>query len=105
MGAAVVVERLRDEIEEVAVRRRRDAEDGQVADVADVHGCRSDQRWSALTGLEGTPAFNVGRAYAALAADIDDGTHTVPDFADAVRRHELIADIERFAASGERVTV
>jgi predicted dehydrogenase len=45
------------------------------------------------------PADNVGRAYAAFAADIDDGTHTVPDFADAVRRHEVIAAIERSAAS------
>jgi predicted dehydrogenase len=63
------------------------------------------QRWPTLTGLEGTPAFNVARAYAALAADIDNGTHTVPDFADAVRRHEVIAAIEMSAASGERVTV
>jgi predicted dehydrogenase len=35
--------------------------------------------------------------------DIDNGTHTVPDFAHAVRRHEVIAAIERSAASGERV--
>ncbi len=61
------------------------------------------QKWPALTGLEGAPAFNVGRAYAAFAADIDKGTHTVPDFADAVRRHEVIAAIERSAASGKRV--
>src|SRR5256885_11124786 len=61
------------------------------------------QKWPALTSLEGAPAYNVGRAYAALAADIDSGTHTVPDFADAVRRHELIAAIDRSAASGERV--
>jgi predicted dehydrogenase len=61
------------------------------------------QKWPALTSLQGTPAFNVGRAYAAFAADIDNGTHTVPDFADAVRRHEVIAAIERSAASGERV--
>jgi predicted dehydrogenase len=60
-------------------------------------------RWPALAGLEGAPAFNVGRAYAAFAADIDNGTHTVPDFADAVRRHEVIAAIEGSAASGERV--
>jgi predicted dehydrogenase len=53
--------------------------------------------------LAGAPAYNVGRAYAAFAADIDNGTHTVPDFADAVRRHEVIAAIERSAASGERV--
>jgi len=61
------------------------------------------QEWPALSSLEGTPAYNVGRAYAAFAADIDNGTHTVPDFADAVRRHEIIAAIERAAASGERV--
>jgi predicted dehydrogenase len=61
------------------------------------------QKWPALTGLEGAPAYNVGRAYAAFAADIDNGTHTVPDFTDAVRRHEVIAAIERSAARGERV--
>src|SRR5947209_4583919 len=61
------------------------------------------QRWPKLTNLEGAPAFNVARAYAAFAADMDNATHTVPDFADAVRRHEVIAAIERSAASGERV--
>src|SRR5881409_2247237 len=61
------------------------------------------RKWPALTSLQGAPAYNVGRAYAAFAADIDDGSHTVPDFADAVRRHEVIAAIETSAASGERV--
>ncbi|TMD83386.1 MAG: Gfo/Idh/MocA family oxidoreductase [Chloroflexi bacterium] len=61
------------------------------------------QKWPALSSLEGAPAYNVGRVYAAFAADIDNGTHTVPDFADAVRRHEVIAAIERSAASGKRV--
>jgi predicted dehydrogenase len=61
------------------------------------------QKWPALSSLEGAPAFNVGRAYAAFAADVENGTHTVPDFADAVRRHEVIAAIERSSASGERV--
>jgi predicted dehydrogenase len=61
------------------------------------------QRWPSLTSLAGTPAHSVGRAYAAFAADIADGTHTVPDFAAAVQRHELIAAIEASAASGERV--
>ena len=60
-------------------------------------------KWPALSRLEGTPAYNVGRAYAAFAADIDNQTHTVPDFADAVRRHEVIAAIEQSAASGKRV--
>ena len=61
------------------------------------------QKWPALTSLEGAPAFNVGRAYAAFAEGISNGTRTVPDFADAVRRHEVIATIERSAASGERL--
>jgi predicted dehydrogenase len=61
------------------------------------------ESWPALTSLQGTPAFNVGRVYAGFAADLDNGTHTVPDFADAVRRHEIIAAIERSAASGERI--
>jgi predicted dehydrogenase len=61
------------------------------------------QKWPALSSLEGTPAYNVGRAYAAFAADIDNRTHTVPDFTDAVRRHEVIAAIEQSAASGKRV--
>src|SRR5437773_5897034 len=61
------------------------------------------QKWPALTLLEAAPALHVGRAYAAFAADIANGTHTVPDFADAVRRHEVIAAIESSAASGKRV--
>jgi predicted dehydrogenase len=63
------------------------------------------QKWPELASLEGAPGYNVGRAYAAFAEDIHNGTHTVPDFADAVRRHEVIAAIERSAASGERVQV
>jgi predicted dehydrogenase len=61
------------------------------------------QKRPALTSLHGTPAYNVGRTYAAFADDINNATHTVPDFTDAVRRHEVIAAIERSAASGERV--
>jgi predicted dehydrogenase len=61
------------------------------------------ERWPALTGLEGAPAYNVARAYAAFAEDLARGTHTVPDFAAAVTRHELIAAIEESAASGQRV--
>ena len=61
------------------------------------------EKWPALSSLEGAPAYNVGRAYAAFAADMDNGTHTVPDFADAVRRHEVIAAIAKSAATGERV--
>jgi predicted dehydrogenase len=62
------------------------------------------QKWPTLTSLEGAPAYNVGRAYAAFATDIERGTHTVPDFGDAVRRHQVLAAVEQAAASGERVT-
>src|SRR5439155_17551118 len=61
------------------------------------------QKWPALAALEGAPAYNVGRVYAAFAADMANQTQTLPDFADAVRRHEVIAAIETSAASGERV--
>jgi len=61
------------------------------------------EKWPTLASLQGAPAYNVGRAYAAFTADIDNETHTVPDFADAVRRHEVIAAIEKSAASGKRV--
>ncbi len=64
----------------------------------------TQKKWPELASLEGAPAYNVGRAYASFAADIDNGAHTVPDFADAVRRHQVIDAIERSAASGERVT-
>ncbi|MDQ1373067.1 MAG: hypothetical protein QOJ09_405 [Actinomycetota bacterium] len=60
------------------------------------------EKWPALTSLRGAPAFNVGRTYAAFASDIEHGTHTVPDFADAAGRHEVIAAIERSAGSGQR---
>ena len=63
------------------------------------------QKWPTLASLEGAPAFNVARAYAAFAADIENGTHTAPDFGDAVRRHEVIAAIERSASTGKRVKV
>jgi predicted dehydrogenase len=62
-------------------------------------------KWPAITSLQGTPAFNVGRTYAAFARDIETGKHTVADFADAVRRHEVIAAIDTAAASGRRVTI
>jgi predicted dehydrogenase len=55
--------------------------------------------------LAGTPAANVARLYAALAQDIDRGTHTVPDFAHAVARHRLIDAIERASATGARIGV
>jgi predicted dehydrogenase len=66
---------------------------------------RLTQRWPALAGLAGTPALNVGRAYAAMADDIEMGTRTVPDFADAVVRHEVISATLRSSQYGERLSL
>ncbi len=48
---------------------------------------------------------NVARVYARMAADLRDGTHTAPSFADAVAVHRIIAAIERAAETGARVSV
>src|SRR5438552_11601467 len=40
-----------------------------------------NEKWPALTSMDGTPAYNVGRAYAGFAADLDHRTHNVPDLA------------------------
>ncbi|MET9671025.1 Gfo/Idh/MocA family oxidoreductase [Streptomyces sp. NPDC006475] len=50
-----------------------------------------------LTG----PSRNVAALYTNLAKDLKEGTHTVPDFAYAHRRHQLLAAVER--SSAERV--
>jgi predicted dehydrogenase len=60
------------------------------------------QRWPTLTTLRGTPADNVGRNYAAFAADLQNGTRTAPDFAQAVTRHTVITAIEAAATGGRR---
>lgn len=48
---------------------------------------------------------NTLRAYAAIAHDLTTGETTVPDFAYAVRRHKLLAAIERAARDGVRQAV
>ena len=46
------------------------------------------------------PASNVARLYSRLAADLRSGSRTVPDFADAVRRHMLVSAVQLAAESG-----
>ena len=53
-----------------------------------------------LSGLVGTPAYNVGCVYAAFANDRTANSHTVATFADAAARHGLIEAIERAASDG-----
>jgi predicted dehydrogenase len=55
-----------------------------------------------LFGREAEPFYNVAHAYAQLLSDRANGTHLVPTFADAVRRHALLDRIARAAASGDR---
>ncbi len=45
---------------------------------------------------------NVARIYAAMAADLSDGTRTAPSFEDAVALHRVIAAIETAAETGRR---
>ncbi|MET7439588.1 Gfo/Idh/MocA family protein [Streptomyces sp. NPDC005496] len=51
-------------------------------------------------GLAG-PSRNVAALYTKLARDLRDGTHTVPDFTYALRRHRFLDAVER--SSAERV--
>jgi predicted dehydrogenase len=46
---------------------------------------------------------NVARVYARMAADLRNGTRTVPSFNDAVNLHRLIAAVEKAADTGCRV--
>ncbi len=50
--------------------------------------------------VEGSTIGNIARFYRQLAADIRDGGSGCPTFADAVRRHQMIAAIEASAQSG-----
>lgn len=52
---------------------------------------------SAITTLAGAPAGNVGRLYAQYADDLRTGAATVPDFGDAVIRHQMISAIQNGA--------
>ncbi len=47
---------------------------------------------------------NVARLYARMARDLREGTHTAPNFEDAVALHRVIAAIEKAAESGSCVT-
>lgn len=53
-------------------------------------------------GADGGFGANTLRAYEAIAHDLATGQSTVPDFAYAVRRHRLLAAIERAALVGAR---
>ena len=66
-------------------------------------GRRSDTGLSRLTvpsdGLPAGPAGNVARLYAAFARDLRNSTSTVPDFAHAVTRHQLVDTLLEQAAA------
>ena len=58
-----------------------------------LHELEIPARYGADRFSEG-PSQSVATAYLRLAADITDGTHTSPDFDDAVALHRLIDAIE-----------
>jgi predicted dehydrogenase len=80
-----------------------------------LHGARGDEPLTAMEVPErftlvpeGTPAGpprNVAQAYARLARAMSAGERFEPDFAHAVKRHALIAAIERSSAEGRAVRV
>lgn len=51
------------------------------------------------------PALNVAEVYARLVADIDNGTHTAPDFALGLHNAQLIDAVARSAQLGKRQAV
>ncbi|MBV1918870.1 MAG: Gfo/Idh/MocA family oxidoreductase [Sphingomonadaceae bacterium] len=57
-----------------------------------------------VDGLVMAPV-NVSEAYLRLAADIDSGERTVPDFADAVRLTRLLGAIDKASDKGRRQTI
>jgi predicted dehydrogenase len=47
----------------------------------------------------------LGQLYAALAKDLNDGTHTAPSFADGIWMHRLLDGVARSSETGARVTI
>ena len=71
-------------------------EDGAVAELPIPDDC-----WWAPQDLVG-PGLNVAQLFRRLGESIRGGAPAVPDFAHAVRRHELLDAIQRASDSGER---
>jgi predicted dehydrogenase len=63
----------------------------------------SDHTAGVPAQLRGGPAFNVACHYAQFARDILEGTNLCADFDDAVRRHQLLEEIEKSHQLGQRV--
>lgn len=61
--------------------------------------------YDVLPELAGSTARAVGHAYWQVQRDLREGTAVVPDFAHAVRRHQLLDAIERAATTGNRQAV
>lgn len=59
-------------------------------------------RTPALERLANTTAYSVARMYDTFAADLRDGTHNAPDFAQALRTFRVIESVETVATSGAR---
>jgi len=78
-----------------------------------VRGARGRARLAELTLPDGyddyprlvrTPIHTLAHAYAAIRDDLVHGTAVAPDFAHAVKRHQLLDAITRSAATGRRAT-
>jgi predicted dehydrogenase len=55
--------------------------------------------------LDNINPANVGRLYARMADDLQNGTHTAPTFEDGIGLHRIIDTIERASAKGRWLPV
>lgn len=72
------------------------SDDRKNLDIDPLYGA-PEEATEAIKALDGTPAGNVGRLYAQYAHDRRTGVDSVPDFDDAVIRHQMITSIETSA--------
>jgi predicted dehydrogenase len=63
------------------------------------------EKYALAPGDPGSRSYTVAQAYAGLLADLADGGHRTPTFADAVVRHRMLAAVETAAATGSRQAI
>jgi predicted dehydrogenase len=60
------------------------------------------ERYDHHPDLAGQPGHAVAHAYDRIRDDLTTGTHHAPDFAQALRRHQLLDHVQRAATEGTR---
>ncbi len=84
---------------------------GSISGALTIRGARGDDgvvelpvpdRYDDHPDLAGQPAHAVAHAYDRIRRDLTEGEHDAPDFADGLRRHQLLDHVEGAAADGTR---